>query len=94
MLTTAWFRLLAVLCLGLGAVGAGAAETGDETCAQIRAQIGVLPLADPVLLRKLAARKDCRFAPDEIYRAAYGDRPLPAPDREPRRHGRHGEDDD
>ena len=94
MLTKAGFFLVAVLGLGLGAVDAGAADTEVESCTQIRARIGVLPPADPVLLRTLAARKDCRFAPDEIYRAAYGDRPLPAPDHSPRQHGRHDQGDE
>jgi hypothetical protein len=48
-----------------------------QTCEQIRAEIGVSPLADADLLRKLALRKDCGFTSREIYLAAYGDRPLP-----------------
>jgi hypothetical protein len=48
-----------------------------QTCEQIRVEIGVAPLADADLLRKLALRKDCGFTSREIYLAAYGDRPLP-----------------
>jgi hypothetical protein len=44
------------------------------------------------LLREIAARKDCAFTAAEVYRAAYGDRPLPPEDREQRRH-RHDDDD-
>lgn len=49
-----------------------AAEGQIESCEQIRAKIGVLPLADPDLLRQLAARTDCLFTSGEAYRAAYG----------------------
>ncbi len=54
-----------------------AATQPSENCEQIRARIGVAPLADPDLLRKLALRKDCQFTSRDIYQAAYGDRPLP-----------------
>ena len=68
-----------------------AAERQIETCEQIRAKIGVLPLADPDLLRALAARTDCRFTAAEAYKAAYGG-DLP-PSRETTNY-RHTEEDD
>lgn len=64
--------------------GAAASETASETasgatalsstCDELRASIGMLPLADADLLRAMAARKDCAFTSAEVYRAAYGDR--------------------
>ena len=65
------YLLLVVLLAGLPQF-AMAVEHQLETCDQIRTDIGVLPLADPVLLRKLAARKDCGFTSGEVYKAAYG----------------------
>jgi len=69
-----------------------AAEPPNETCEQIRAKIGRLPPADHELLRSLAARQECRFTAAEVYRAAYGDKPMPAVELHPQRH--HREDDD
>lgn len=57
------------------AVPPGAPEV--ESCAAIRARIGVAPQADGDLLRTLAARQDCGFSAQEVYRAAHGDRPWP-----------------
>jgi hypothetical protein len=71
-----------------------AADEPPEPCDTIRARIGVAPLADPDLLRSLAARQDCAFTSAEVYRAAYGDRPLPPPDSRESRHRRHHDDDD
>jgi hypothetical protein len=91
---TGWLCGLAFAVLGLFVADAGAAEFDAETCTQIRAQIGVLPVADPVLLRKLAFRSDCRFTAGEAYRAAHGDRPPAKWEAEGRqRHGREDHDD-
>jgi hypothetical protein len=73
-------------------VSSVAADRPPEPCDAIRARIGVAPLADPDFLQLLAARQDCAFTAREFYRAAYGDRPLPPPDR--REHRRHRHDDD
>jgi hypothetical protein len=72
-------------------VGAAAPDRTTENCEQIRARIGVAPLADPDLLRQLALRKDCRFTAAEVYRAAWGDKP---PALEASVRGRHHHDDD
>jgi hypothetical protein len=69
-----------------------AADEVVEPCDAIRARVGVAPLADPDFLRLLATRQDCTFTAAEFYRAAYGDRPLPPPERHER--SRHGHDDD
>jgi hypothetical protein len=79
-------------CLLLLSASLYGAEASVDPCGSIRARIGVAPLADPDLLREIAARKDCAFTAAEVYRAAYGDRPLPPEDREQRRH-RHDDDD-
>jgi hypothetical protein len=53
------------------------AESCEQIREQIRAQSGLLPRADTALLQKLSARSECRFTAAEVYRAAYGDKPLP-----------------
>ncbi|MDD5247595.1 MAG: hypothetical protein PHY45_01330 [Rhodocyclaceae bacterium] len=83
--------LLAVLA-GAGAPAAIAAAGQPETCAQIRAQIGVPPLADHDLLRKMAARTDCAFSSGDFYKAAYGDQPPRREATDARR--LHDDDDD
>lgn len=80
---------IAPLCLCCGS--SLAAEEPPETCEQIRARIGVPPLAAPDFLRTLALRKDCAFTSAEFYKAAYGDRPIP---RETRTYRRERDDDD
>ncbi len=87
-------RSLAVASLILASLPLYAADEPAEPCDVIRARIGVAPLADPELLRSLAARQDCAFTSAEVYRAAYGDRPLPPPEpRESRHHHQHDDDD-
>lgn len=72
--------------LGLVVTSANAASSNSstnpqpESCDQIRALInaktGIPVKADTALLQKLA-RPECRFSALEVYRAAYGDKPLP-----------------
>jgi hypothetical protein len=84
-----WSALLPALAL---AAEPAVTSSPPEDCAAIRARIGVMPAADPVLLRTLAERRDCAFTAAEVYRAAHGDKP-PAPadwrDGEHRRHHGH-----
>ena len=88
-------RVLMLLAALLAPPFANAAtDAPAESCEQPRARIGVPPLASHDLLRNLALRKDCGFTSSEVYRAAYGDKPLPEEPREQRRHHRHHEDDD
>jgi len=67
--------------LGLLAVNANAAAPQAESCEQIRLQIkaqtGVLPKPDTVMLAKLDAQPECRFSTAEMYQAAFGDKPMP-----------------
>lgn len=82
--------------LALAAFGADAATVRAQTCTQLREQIqmqtGILPKANTELLQKLSARQECRFSATEVYRAAYGDKPLPS--QEPRSHRKHDDDND
>ena len=90
-------RALPLLIALLAPLLANAAtDTATESCEQLRARIGVPPLADHDFLRSLAVRKDCAFTASEVYRAAYGDKPLPPPESHARQrhHDHHGDDDD
>ncbi|MFA6312089.1 MAG: hypothetical protein WCV99_18800 [Sterolibacterium sp.] len=80
-------KYLAVIgLLGLVVTSSNAANTTNstnsqpESCDQIRALInaktGIPVTADTGLLQKLA-RPECRFSAIEVYRAAYGDKPMP-----------------
>lgn len=81
-------------CLAALAMPAAAAQQ-VETCDAVRAKIGRLPPADGDLLRTLALRKECRFTAAEVYRAAYGDKPMPKYDESRwREQRREGDDDD
>ncbi|MDY0014545.1 MAG: hypothetical protein RBS40_16840 [Rhodocyclaceae bacterium] len=95
--------ILVATLLGLLALTAQAASPTEtakpqtDTCEQIRAQIkaqtGVPPKVNTELLQKLSGRPDCAFTAAEVYRAAWGDKPLPTNDG----HGRgvkRGHDDD
>ncbi len=88
-LPLAGFLCLAALC-------ANAAEAQAQSCEslreQIQAQRGILPKPDTELLQKLGSRSECRFSAAEVYRAAYGDKPLPKKDN--RSHRKHDHDDD
>jgi hypothetical protein len=82
--------------VSLMALNAVAAEAQAESCEQIREQIkaqtGLLPKADTDLLQKLSARSECRFSAAEVYRAAYGDKPLPKTEQRGRQ-SKHDDDD-
>lgn len=73
------------LLMILAAAPVLAADGPPASCEQIRSRIGVAPVADADLLRSLAARRECGFTAQEVYRAAHGDRPwLPSEAREAR----------
>ena len=69
------------------------AESCDQIRIQIKAQVGLLAKPDTGLLQKLGARQECRFTAPEVYRAAYGDKPMPANVKE-RRRAKEGHHDD
>lgn len=82
--------------LGLLAATAQAADVPTLTCEQLREQIkavtGIVSTVNTDLLQKLSLRAECRFSSAEVYRAAYGDLPLPKPDTYPS-HDSHQDDD-
>jgi hypothetical protein len=63
------------------AFGAGATEANAQSCEQLREQIesqtGVLPSVNSTLLRDISVHQECRFSSAEVYRAAFGDKPIP-----------------
>lgn len=85
--------ILIALCV-TAAQAATPAVVQSEACVQIRAQInaqtGILPRPDTAMLEKLGAHPECQYSAAEVYRAAYGDKPMPKNDRR----GKHGDDDD
>ena len=83
--------------LSLCALAAQAAElpapTCDEIRVQIQAQTGLLPQPNTDLLRSIGLNQHCQFSAAEVYRGAYGDKPLPV--QAPRTpHRSHDHDDD
>lgn len=90
--------LVVIACSGLAAANANAAALQPESCDQVRAeinaQVGVLPKVNTGLLQKLGSRSDCRFTAAEVYRSAYGDKPMPRNDSRGHRSRRHHHDDD
>jgi hypothetical protein len=86
--------LIGFLCLA--SLCANAATRQAPSCEQLREQIqaqtGILPKPDTELLQKLGTRPECRFSAGEVYRAAYGDKPLPRNDARTQR--KHDHDDD
>lgn len=88
--------VIGLLCLL--AADANSANFQEESCDQIRAlisaQTGLPANPDRNLLQKLG-RPECRFTAAEVYRAAYGDKPMPKGSGEARTHRtKHGHDDD
>lgn len=63
----------------------------DQLRIEINAQSEALVTANTELLRKISTRTDCRFTGPEVYRAAFGTRPLP---KDNPRKARHHDDDD
>lgn len=88
--------ILGIVCTA-AAQAAPVSETPADACpelrARIQAQIGLLPKPDTVLLEQLGRHAVCRFSAAEVYRAAYGDQPLPKNERR-ERHRKHHDDDD
>ena len=80
----------------LFAAGCQAASAPAPTCEQIREQIksvtGLPPKINTELLQTLSLRQECQFVAAEVYRAAYGDKPLPKQDTSSRQNS-HDEDD-
>ena len=95
-MNTFTFKPLAIVGLSIALSGTALAATpATESCGQIRAriqaQVGVREKPDTALLDTLTEHPSCRFTAAEVFRAAYGDRPMPKNDR---RGGRHESTDD
>ena len=73
--------LTLIALLGCFTSGAHAADDPPQACAQIRERIksvtGVVSTPNMELLQQISMRQDCKFSSAEVYRAAYGDKPLP-----------------
>jgi hypothetical protein len=87
--------LFAVLWM---ATANAAAQTPPDTstCGEIRtkiqAQTGILPAPDIELLQKIGIHSRCRFTSSEVYRAAYGDKPMPKRNNSESKRGHHDDD--
>lgn len=84
-----------ILCLGLLSclpLHASAAAPAVESCEQLRAQIGRMPPADHQLLAKMRSSRGCEFTTAEIFRVAYGDKPVPQVVPHYRKHREHHDD--
>ena len=76
--------LLSIVLLGCFANGVHAANEIPATCIEIRAQIqavtGLVSKPNMELLEHISIHQGCNFSTAEVYRAAYGDKPLPQPE--------------
>lgn len=91
--------LLACSTPALAANAAGTATADMSACDQVRASIlaqtGIRERPDIDLLDRIRAHPECGFTTPEVFRAAFGDKPMPAPG--PAHHRswrRHSQDDD
>lgn len=88
--------ILGIVCVA-AAQAAPVSVTRADACPEIRARIsaqtGLLPKPDTALLEQLGRHPECRFSAAEVYRAAYGDQPLPKNGRR-ERHRKHHDGDD
>ena len=76
--------LLSVVLLDCFANVVYAANELPATCIEIRAQIqavtGLVSKPNMELLEHISIHQGCNFSTAEVYRAAYGDKPLPQPE--------------
>ena len=86
-----------IVLLGCFASGVHAANELPASCDEIRIQIqsvtGLLSTPNIELLKQISIHQDCNFSSAEVYRAAYGDKPLPPPES-PGHHNRQEWDED
>jgi hypothetical protein len=86
-----------VVLLGCIANGVHAANELPATCIEIRTQIktvtGLVTKPNKELLRHISTHQGCNFSTEEVFRAAYGDRPLPQPEA-PNHHNHRDHDED
>jgi len=86
-----------IVLLGCFATGVHAANALPAACSEIRAQIqtvtGLVTKPDMELLKHISTHQGCNFSSAEVYRAAYGDKPLPKPET-PNHHNHRDRDED
>jgi hypothetical protein len=86
-----------IALLGCFANGVHAANELPEACIEIRAQIqtvtGLITKPNMELLKHISSHQGCNFSTAEVFRAAYGDRPLPQPEA-PNHHNHRVQDED
>ncbi len=70
------------------------AESCETIRQKIQAQTGILAKPDTVMLEKINAHPECAFTMAEVYRAAFGDRPIVKESHSRHRYRDHDEDDD
>lgn len=89
--------LLLIVLLGSFASFAQVADELPQTCLQIRERIktvtGLVATPSMDLLQQISKHQDCNFSSAEVYRAAYGDKPLPSQESHDF-HSRQDRDDD
>ena len=90
--------ITAAVALSFGvAHGATEHEFPAGPCEHIRARIkehkGIPAKPNTELLGRIGANNQCRFTSAEVYRAVWGDKPVPSPRTHERRHRRHDDDD-
>ncbi|TVO63624.1 hypothetical protein [Denitromonas ohlonensis] len=90
------FKSFVIVGLGIGLSASALAQTPSmASCEQIRtqiqAQVGIRTKPDTAMLDILSEHPECRFTAAEVFRAAFGDRPMP---RNTRRDGQRNMRDD
>lgn len=90
------FKSFLIVGLSMGLSTSALAEApAMASCEQIRAriqaQVGIREKPDTAMLDTLSEHPECRFTAAEVFRAAFGDRPMP---RNTRRDGQHNMRDD
>jgi hypothetical protein len=90
------FKSLVTIGLSLGvSASVLAAAPAEVSCEQVRgriqAQVGIRDKPDTSMLDTLSEHPECHFTAAEVFRAAFGDRPMP---RNTRRDGQRDMRDD
>lgn len=89
--------LLLVALLGSFASFAQVADELPQTCLQIRERIkavnGLVAIPSMNLLQEIGKHQECNFSSAEVYRAAYGDKPLPLQESHDFRYSQERDDD-
>lgn len=73
--------LIALLgCLAFGVQAANEPPACSEIRDQIRLVTGMVSTPNLELLQHISIHQECNFSSAEVYRAAYGDKPLQQPE--------------